>query len=159
MKLQAKQAITLSGATAILLLAVGFEGGDLSPSDTTPTRSSRIAPTFRSWLVPSDVSLSSGQRAEFPDRLQPRNGALPAVPKLPQGAVIADATSLTASAGAGVDLLGQANADDPPCVVDPANPCPPAVGSSANSPSPRRTQTTCRPAGIFGQHCFRRIVP
>lgn len=107
MKTQAKKAIALAGGAAILVLAVGFGGGDLSPNGATTTRSSSIALAFRS---PPQV--------------------------------------------------GQAHAGGPTCVTDSTNPCPPpVVDDSANAPSPLRTQTICRPAGKFGQHCYRRLVP
>ena len=82
---------------------------------------------------------------------------------------IADAGALvTASAVGGAELLGQAPANNPPCVVDPTNPCPPLVEDSANWPSrPQpeisstpRTQIICQPAGPrWGAFCSRRIVP
>ena len=129
MKSQVKKAITLSGGAAILVLAVAFGGGDLSPSGTTIRGSSSIAPAFRPAVLTQDVSLSEHFK------------------------------KVIASAVGGGKLLGQAYADDPPCVTDSTTPCPPQRGDLANSPSPPRTQTICRPAGIFGQHCYRRLVP
>lgn len=47
MKTQVKKVITLSGGAAILVLAIGFGGHELSPSGTTTRGSSTIAPAFR----------------------------------------------------------------------------------------------------------------
>lgn len=130
MKSQAKKAIALSGGAAILVLAVGF-GGDLPPRPTTTTattHTSSIALAFRSQLLSQDVSYST------------------------------HLGDVTANVVAGPDLVGQAPTGGPPCVSDSTNPCPPAVGDSSKLPRPPRTRTVCRPAGIFGQHCFRRIV-
>lgn len=69
-----------------------------------------------------------------------------------------DTTTTIRSPVAGAELLGQARTDNRPCVADPTNLCLPAVGDSAESPGSPRMQTMCRPAGIFGQHCFRRTV-
>ncbi|WP_236054765.1 MerR family DNA-binding transcriptional regulator [Mycobacterium sp. SM1] len=60
MKSHAKKAIALSGGAAILVLGVGFGGGDLSPSRGTTTRSSSIALTFRSPLPPQEHSAHLG---------------------------------------------------------------------------------------------------
>jgi hypothetical protein len=111
MKSQAKKAITLSGGAAMLVLAVGFGGGDpLTPGASAP---------------------------------------------------------VIASAVGGADLPGQAHPDDPPCVAEPTDPCPPPMDVSANVPSrpqPQtmstpRTQVFCQPAGAVGAFCYRRIVP
>ncbi len=93
MKSQVKKAITLSGGAAVLVLAVGFGGYELSPSGTTPTGSSSIALAY---------------------------------------------------------------AGEPPCITDSTNPCPQVAGDVTNSPSPPPMQIICRPAGTFGQHCYRR---
>jgi hypothetical protein len=191
MKSQAKKAIALSSGAAILVLAVGLGDGGLLPSGTTTTttRSSSITPASRPPPLPQDISLSehpegasrygqtfktgekimsARQHSETPDRKRPRYRASLVVPKLAQRAVIADAgASLIAGAVGDVDLPGQADADNPPCVADPTNPCPPPVDVSADSPSrpqpqitsPPRTQIICQPAGAVGAFCYRRIVP
>lgn len=129
MKSQATKAIALSGGAAILVLAVGFGGGDPSPNSATTTRSPSIALVFGPPLLSPAVSLSA-HLAEVVARVASRSGP-----------------------------VGQAHAGGPTCVTDSTNPCPPEVGDSANLPSPPRTTTMCRPAGIFGQHCYRRLLP
>ncbi len=129
MKYQATKAFTLSGGAAILVLAIGFGGHELSPSGTTTRGSSTIAPAFRPPMLPQDVSLSKHLEE-----------------------VVARAVS-------GAGPMGRAHEGGPPCVTDSTNPCPPVVDDSANWPSPPRTQTFCRPAGTFGQHCYRRLLP
>lgn len=129
MKSQATKAIALSGSAAILVLAVGFGSGDLSPNGATTTRSSSTATAFRPPVLKQDVSLSEHLK------------------------------EVIASDVGGAKLLGQAHADDPPCVTDSTNPCPPQRGELAISPSPRRTQTICSPAGMAGQHCYRQLLP
>lgn len=92
MKSQATKAITLSGGTAILVLAVGVGVGDLSPNGATTTRSSSIAQEFRPPPLPSDVSLSA--------RL---------------GEVLS-------SSGGSVEPVGQAHPGDPTSVKSPSPP-------------------------------------
>jgi hypothetical protein len=191
MKSQAKKTIAVSSGAAILVLAVGFSDGGLLPSATTTTTtpSSRITPASRPPPLPLDLSLSehpegasrygqthiTGEKvtsahphSETPDRKRARNRASLVVPKLAQRAVIADASaSAIAGAVGDVDLPGQARADNPPCVADPTNSCPPPVDVSADSPSrpqpqitsPPRMQIICQPAGAVGAFCYRRIVP
>ena len=129
MKSQVKKTIALSGSAAILVLAVGFSDGNLSPNGATTTRSASIALAFRPPLLPQDLSLTA-HLAE----------------------VIARVTS-------GTGPVGQAHAGGPTCVTDSTNQCPPALDESVNPPSPPRTQRVCRPAGMFGQHCYQRLLP
>lgn len=156
---------------------------------TTTTPSSSIAPASRPPPLPLDLSLSehpedasrygqtrktgqkimsARQHAETADRKRPRNRASLVVPNLAPRAVIADVSApVLAGAVGDVDLPEQARADNPPCGADPTNPCSPPVDVSADSPSrpqpqitsPPRTQIICQPAGIFGQFCYRRIMP
>ena len=76
-----------------------------------------------------------------------------------QRVVIAGAALLGIIGGlGGAGLVGQAHADDPPCLAGAADPC--LVGAPRSDPPPqRRTQTVCRPAGMAGQHCFQQRVP
>src|SRR5581483_2361167 len=123
------KAITLSGGAAILVSAVGFGGNELSPISTTTRSSSTIAAAFRPPMFPQNVSLSK------------------------------HLDEVVARAVSGVGPMGRAHEGGPPCVADSTNPCPPVVDDSANGPTPPRTQTFCRPAGTFGQHCYRRLLP
>lgn len=129
MKSQVTQAIALSGGAAILVLAVGVGGGDLSPNGATTTRTSSIAQTFRPPSLPPDVALSAHLGEVVP------------------------------SAVGSAEPVGQAHAGGPTCGTDSTNPCPPALDGSVNSPSPPRTKTVCRPAGMAGQHCYRQLLP
>lgn len=129
MKSQATKGIALSASAAILALTVGF-GTCYSPLDgVTTAHSSSIAAASRPPVLTPDVS--------FPK---------------PLGEVIASGVG-------GGELLGHAKAGDPPCVTGSTNPCPPQRGEVANSPRAPRTQTICQPAGLFGQHCYRRFLP
>jgi hypothetical protein len=177
MKPQAKKAITLSGGAAILVLAVGFGDGTLLPSGTTTTTtapSSTITPESRPPPLPLDLSRSEppdapstyGQTLKTGEK-RPRSRASLLVLKLAQRELIADGSaSVTAGAVGDVDLPGQADADNPPCVADTTNACPPPVDDSAASPSrpqpqitgPPRTQIICQPATI-GAFCYPRKVP
>jgi hypothetical protein len=183
MKSQAKKAIALSSGAGILVLAVGFSDGGLLPSGTTTTTtpSFGIAPASRPPPLSQDLALfdhpgdasryaltlktgqkimAARQHAETRDPKRPRDRASLVVPKLTQGAVIGGADApVTASTVGDAHLARQAHADDPPCVADPTNLCPPPVDVSADSPSRPRTQIICQPAGMFGQFCYRRKVP
>jgi hypothetical protein len=129
MKSHANKAIALSGGAVILVLTVGFGGADLSPNGATTTRSSSIAPAFRPPRLPQDVSLST------------------------------QLDKVMAGVLGGTRPVGQAHAGGPPCVTDSPDPCLPIIDDTANAPSPPRVTTMCRPAGIFGQHCYRRLLP
>lgn len=85
--------------------------------------------------------------------------------KFARRAVIACAGALAiASAAGGGDLLGQARADNPQCVANAADPCPPVLDESANSVNQPRLQATnphrkhvfCQPTVKVGAFCYRR---
>jgi hypothetical protein len=60
----------------------------------------------------------------------------------------------------GADLLAQAHADNPDCVVNGTNQCPEHANLvNVNPPPQRHVQTFCQPAGMAGQHCFQRLAP
>lgn len=67
--------------------------------------------------------------------------------------IVGAATVVILGAVGGAELPGQDRASGPPCVGTATDPCPPPVEGSADLPS---GQVFCHPAGIFGQHCYRR---
>jgi hypothetical protein len=79
--------------------------------------------------------------------------------KFVQGTAIAGGGVLAIISGVGAaGLVGQAHADDPPCVAGAADPC--LVDAPRPAPPPRRApQMFCQPAGMAGQHCFQRSAP
>lgn len=76
----------------------------------------------------------------------------------PNGATNTLSSSIELAFGSPL-LVGQAHAGDPPCITDSTNPCPQVAGDVTASPSPPRTQRVCQPAGMFGQHCYYRLLP
>ena len=81
--------------------------------------------------------------------------------RLAQWAVIAAAGLLAIMSGVdGAGLVGQAHADDPPCVVSGPDSCPDQANLvKTNPPPPRRYQKVCQPAGMAGVHCILRPIP
>lgn len=100
--------------------------------------------------------MSVHENVQAPDRGRAHERSV--VLKLAQRAVIAGVGALAIiGAVGGADLLGQARADNPPCVTGTTQPCPAPVPDSANAPSQRPgPQLVCTSAGMFGQHCYRR---
>jgi hypothetical protein len=80
---------------------------------------------------------------------------------LARRAVIAGAGMLAIISGVGgADLLGQAHADNPPCVANATDTCPRLVDAPRpDAPPPSHIRVTCQPAGMFGQHCRQQWVP
>lgn len=78
-----------------------------------------------------------------------------------QRAVIVGAGMLAIFGGVGgAGLVGQAHADDPPCVATATNSCPDHANLVNTNPPPKRhLQNYCQPAGVAGAHCFQRWVP
>ena len=90
--------------------------------------------------------------------------------KLAQRAVIAGASVLAImSAVAGADLLGQAHADDTPCVANATGPCPSQADPPQADPpqadplqaDPPQLRTVCIGGGpkTGGEHCFQEMAP
>jgi hypothetical protein len=83
--------------------------------------------------------------------------------KLARQAVIAGASALTVMcAVGGTDLQGQARADDPQCVANAADACPPQADPPRADPpqaDPPQLRTVCMGGGpkTGGEHCW--LVP
>jgi len=83
--------------------------------------------------------------------------------KLAQQAVIAGASALAIMSAVGsADLLGQAHADDPQCVGNAADACPPQADPPRADPpqaDPPQLRTVCMGGGpkTGGEHCW--LVP
>jgi hypothetical protein len=75
-----------------------------------------------------------------------------------QRAVVAGAIFGAIIGGAAVaGGLGQAHADNPPCIDNPADQCAQKADQAATVPLPQRPfKLVCQPAGNFGAHCYRR---
>jgi hypothetical protein len=83
--------------------------------------------------------------------------------KLASRAVIAGASALAIMSAVGcTDLLGQAHADDPQCVANAADACPPQADPPRADPplaDPPQLRTVCMGGGpkTGGEHCW--LVP